>query len=64
MAIAALAALAALETLTITPGDAQVLVSTAQEKGSATGYREDGPLAGVMITVHYAGGGMFLVELH
>lgn len=64
MAIDIMATRKALTTLSITPGDAQQLTETAMAKGSATGYREDGPLGGVLISVHHAGHGMFMVELH
>jgi hypothetical protein len=64
MAISHKATTDALQVLGITPGDSSRLAATAADKGQATGYREDGPLGGVLLTVHHVGNGMYWIEVH
>jgi hypothetical protein len=64
MAISAKAAQTVVESFGVTPGDAAATIERAAETGSATGYLDHGPYAGILITVHHAGDRKFTVELH
>ena len=64
MAISSKAAQNVLTTLTIAPGQAAKLVALASTEGWATGTRSDGPMCGILVTVHHAGNSLFIVEVH
>jgi hypothetical protein len=66
MAISAETAQKLSESLGLSQRDMTELRESAVKNGSATGYTdvEGSPMCGVLITVHHAGDGKFMIELH